>query len=197
MKSSLVTLLIFCIFDAAGQPAYADSLYQYQHQYKKDLSEIIQKDTAYVRFYTPDPAYRVLATVELLEDQPFFAMRTSSGKPRQAKKYARVSFTLNNKTHKLFAYQLSELLGSEEYKDNFFIPFLDAGSGEQTYGGGRYLDFTTKDVINKTLLIDFNKAYNPYCAFVSGYQCPIPPRENMLAARVEAGEKAFAKATKK
>jgi uncharacterized protein len=196
MKSSLVTLLIFFMFDAAGQSAYIDSMYEYQHHYKKDLSEIIQKDTAYVRFYTPDPAYRVLATVELLKDQPFFAMRTSTGKPRQAKKYARVTFTLNNKTHKLFAYQLGELLASKEYKDNFFIPFLDAGSGEQTYGGGRYLDFTTKEVVNNTLLIDFNKAYNPYCAFVSGYQCPIPPRENMLAATVEAGEKEFGKPKK-
>ena len=196
MKSSLSALLILMVFSAAGQSKYIDSIYQYQYSYKKDLSEIIQSDTAYVRFYAPNPAYRVLAKVEHLENQPFFAIRTSSGKPRQAKKYARVSFTLDNKTYKLFAYQLGELLASKENKDHFFIPFLDEGSGEQTYGGGRYLDFTTNDIVNNTLLIDFNKAYNPYCAFVSGYQCPIPPRENTLAVSVKAGEKAFAKPKK-
>jgi uncharacterized protein len=193
MKSSFLILLIFSFFSAAGQSPYTDSLYQYQYTYKKDLSEIIQSDTAYVRFYTPDPIYRVPAKVEVLKDQPFFGIRTSSGKPRQARKYARVTFVLNNKTYQLFAYQLGELLASKENRDHFFIPFLDEGSGEQNYGGGRYLDFTTHDVVNNTLMIDFNKAYNPYCAFVKGYQCPVPPRENTLAVVVEAGEKAYVK----
>lgn len=193
MKTSFLALLLFAAFSSAGQAKYIDSIYQYQQQYKKDLSEIIKTDTAFVKFYAPNPAYRVVAKVEYLQDQPFFSMRTSSGKPKQAKKFARVTFTLKNKAYRLIAYQLSQLLESEEYKDNFFIPFLDAGSGETTYGGGRYLDFKTGDIVNNTLRIDFNKAYNPYCAFTSGYNCPIPPRENMLAAKVEAGEKNFAK----
>lgn len=193
MKTRLLSLLVFSALAAQAQTRYSDSIYDYQAGYKKDLAEIIQSDTGYVRFYAPNAAYRVLAKVEFLENQPFFAMRTSSGKSKQAKKFARVTFTLDNKTHRLYAYQLSQLLESKEYKDNFFIPFLDAGSGEITYGGGRYLDFKTGDIINKTLLIDFNKAYNPYCAFASGYNCPIPPRENMLTAKVKAGEKNFEK----
>jgi uncharacterized protein (DUF1684 family) len=193
MKTSLLALILLAAFSAAGQSRYTDSIYQYQYHYKKDLSEIIESDTEYVRFYAPDAAYRVVAKVELLNDEPFFSMRTSSGKPKQAKKFARVTFRLNGKMHKLIAYQLSQLLESEEYKDNFFIPFLDAGSGETTYGGGRYLDFKTGDIVNNTLVIDFNKAYNPYCAFASGYNCPVPPRENMLTAMVKAGEKNFEK----
>lgn len=196
MKSCFFALLLFTALNATAQSPYVDSIYDFQVHYKKDLAGIIQSDTALVRFYAPDLAYRVLAKVEILENQPFFAMRTSSGKSKQAKKFARVTFTLNNKTHKLVAYQLSQLLGSEEYKDNFFIPFLDEGSGETTYGGGRYLDFKIGDINNNSLLVDFNKAYNPYCAFANGYNCPIPPRENMLTTMVKAGEKDFAKPKK-
>ncbi len=191
MKYCFLLLLLFPAFAASAQTSYMDSLYNYQSQYKKDLSEVIHSDTAGVRFYSPNAAYRVLAKVELLKDQPFFAMRTSDGKPKQARKFAVVTFTLKNKTHKLIAYQLGFLLTSPEYKDNFFIPFLDAGSGELTYGGGRYIDFKTGDIVNNSLLIDFNKAYNPYCAFTTGYSCPIPPRENTLVINVEAGEKQF------
>jgi Uncharacterized conserved protein len=176
-----------------AQTSWADSIYQYQANYKKDLAEIIKSDTGYVRFYAPDARYRVLADVELLTGQNFFNMRTSDGKQKRARKYARISFVLDGKKHRLFAYQLESLLNSKEYKDDFFIPFLDAGSGEQTYGGGRYIDFKTSDVVNGKLPIDFNKAYNPYCAFTSGYSCPVPPRENTLEIEIAAGEMAFAK----
>jgi uncharacterized protein len=193
MKHTLLSLFILSAFSAAGQSNYTDSLHDYQALYKKNLAEIIQFDTAFVRFYAPNPSYRILAKVELLKDQPFFPMRTSSGEPKQARKYAKVSFMINRKLYHLFAYQLSMLLESEEHKDNFFIPFLDAGSGASHYGGGRYLDFKTGDIKDKTLVLDFNKAYNPYCAFTSGYSCPIPPRENVVNTLVKAGEKAFAK----
>lgn len=197
MKHPVLTLLFLAALAANGQTGYSDSIYEYQAKYKKDLVEIIHSDTGYVRFYAPDAAYRVNADVELLTDQKFFGMRTSDGRSHRARKYARVTFSLNGKTHHLFAYQLEFLLNSKDNKDNFFIPFLDEGSGELTYGGGRYIDFKTGDIVNSKLLIDFNKAYNPYCAFVTGYSCPIPPRENTLGTTVAAGEKAFAKATKK
>lgn len=196
MKYSFLLFFLLPAFTSFSQTGYADSLYTYQANYKKDLFDIIHSDTAGVSFYAPNAAFRVLATVQLLPDEPFFPMRTSDGKPKQAKKYAEVTFTLLNRTHKLIAYQLSFLLNTKEYKDNFFIPFMDAGSGEETYGGGRYLDFVTGDVINNTLLIDFNKAYNPYCAFTPGYSCPIPPRENILVVNVAAGEKQFVRPKK-
>jgi uncharacterized protein (DUF1684 family) len=194
MKSTLSALLLLAALATKSQTRYADSLYEYQAKYKKDLVEIIHSDTGYVRFYAPDAAYRIMADVELLKDQKWFGMRTSDGRSHRARKYARVTFNLNGKIHHLFAYQLEFLLNSKDNADDFFIPFLDAGSGELTYGGGRYLDFKTGDVVSNKLLIDFNKAYNPYCAFTTGYSCPIPPRENTLETTVAAGEKAFAKA---
>ena len=84
-------------------------------------------------------------------------------------------------------------MSSEKYKDYLFIPFTDKTSGIETYGGGRYIDLVLSDIVNKTCTIDFNKAYNPYCAYTAGYNCPIPPKENDLPVAIKAGELNFAK----
>jgi uncharacterized protein (DUF1684 family) len=193
MKPVFSILFIVAAFSAVAQNTYTDSLQQFQHNYKKDLFSIIKTDTAFVRFYPPDVRYRVTAQVELLPGQPFFDMRTSSGRSKQARRFAKVTFTLNEKSYVLYAYQLAFLLASADNKDDFFIPFIDEGSGNTSYAGGRYLDFKVTDIVNNRLIIDFNKAYNPYCAFTTGFNCPIPPAENTLNITIEAGEKQFAK----
>ena len=82
-----------------------------------------------------------------------------------------------------------------EYQDYLFLPFKDLSNGNQTYGGGRYLDFRQGDIHEKAgeswLILDFNKCYNPYCAFSDGYNCPVPPQENHLPMAVDAGERQF------
>jgi uncharacterized protein (DUF1684 family) len=80
-----------------------------------------------------------------------------------------------------------------KYKNYLFVPFKDMTNGKETYGGGRYLDLETTDIQNDSVILDFNKAYNPYCAYSNGYSCPIPPKENHLAVSIEAGEKTFGK----
>ena len=85
------------------------------------------------------------------------------------------------------------LLETEKYKNDFFIPFTDGTSGIDSYMGGKYIDFSTTDSSNDKLLIDFNKSYNPYCAFKIGYNCPIPPKENALEVQIRAGEMNFVK----
>src|SRR5688500_7924873 len=140
MKLPILTLLLLSVLAAKSQTAYHDSIYKYQAKYKTDLFEIIKSDTGYVRFYEPDAKYKVVADVKFLKGQKFFDMRTSDGRSHKAKKYAIVTFTLNGKTHNLFAYQLGFLLASEEHRNSLFVPFLDEGSGELTYGGGRYID---------------------------------------------------------
>ena len=77
------------------------------------------------------------------------------------------------------------------YRDYLFIPFKDLSNGEATYGGGRYMDIRMDDIKNGELMLDFNKAYNPYCAYSDGYNCPVPPVENHLETEVNAGEKSF------
>jgi uncharacterized protein len=194
MKHILFILCLAATLPVAAQKNYADSLQSFRQNYKKELFEIIKTDTAFVRFYAPDSRYRITARVELLYNQPFFPMRTSGGKSTEARRYAKISFTIGGKEYQLYAYQLGFLLASQENKDDFFIPFIDEGSGEASYAGGRYLDFKMADVVNNSLAIDFNKAYNPYCAYTTGYNCPIPPQENTLNVIIAAGEKQFAKA---
>ena len=86
-------------------------------------------------------------------------------------------------------YQSFPVSQDPEYIDYLFLPFTDLTSGDGSYGGGRFLDTTIPK--GDTIVLDFNKAYNPYCAYNSAYSCPIPPKENDLLVRVEAGVKAF------
>jgi len=167
-----------------GEAAFRD----YYRQYKNDLASVIKQDTAFVSFYKFNPAMVVTAEVELLTGEPVFKMTTSSGKTKDAQKYALLRFTLNGKSYRLFMYQLLALRSKEETADDLFVPFTDLTSGKGSYGGGRYLDFKTGDIRNGTLILDFNRAYNPYCAFTTGYNCPIPPRENDIPVAIKAGE---------
>jgi uncharacterized protein (DUF1684 family) len=85
-------------------------------------------------------------------------------------------------------------MDNEGIQGSFVYSFYRCTSGEETYESGRYIDLEIKDITNENVLIDFNKAYNPYCAYVSGkYNCPIPPAENRLTVAIRAGEKAFRK----
>lgn len=160
----------------------------FKQQYKNDLFEIIKSDTANISFYDYNPKMIIVAEVQLLENQPVFKMATHSGKTKDAQKYARIKFMVNRKQYQLYLYQLLSLKADSSMADELFLPFRDKTSGSTSYGGGRYLDFKIGDIQNGSLKIDFNRAYNPYCAFTTGYNCPIPPGENTLAIDVLAGE---------
>jgi uncharacterized protein (DUF1684 family) len=84
-------------------------------------------------------------------------------------------------------------MNDKTYRNYLFIPFTDSTSGEESYGGGRYLECFAGDIGYNLLDLDFNKAYNPYCAYGAGYNCPIPPKENDLPIAIKAGEKNYAK----
>lgn len=193
-------LLIFLnsVLNSFSQQKYQDSIFFFQQNYKKELASIIQNDTSYVRFYKPDHSYCIIAKVERLGNEKVFKMGTSGGITKEAQKIARISFVLKDKSYVLYAYQLLSLRNDPKYQSHFFIPFTDNTSGEETYGGGRYLDFTLENISPaEALELDFNKAYNPYCAFKTGYNCPIPPGENNLSVSIKAGEKNFARTSAK
>jgi len=119
-------------------------------------------------------------------------MITSTGSAREYVKYGHFSFEVNDEIATLQVYQDPD----GEY---FFLPFVDATAPEETYGAGRYLDI--EPIGGGEFLIDFNTAYNPYCAYSEPYEvnpdavqrwsCPLPPRENHLKVRIEAGEKKY------
>ena len=106
-------------------------------------------------------------------------------------KFGKTVFKLNGKKYTLAIYQNVDLVNTAGYEDYLFIPFKDLTNGEDTYGGGRYLDLKIPE--GETILIDFNRAYNPYCAYNHNYSCPIPPFENHLKVKIEAGVKKYYK----
>jgi uncharacterized protein len=109
--------------------------------------------------------------------------------------YGKVYFTLNDTIVTLCVYQSQDLMKVNQLKDYLFIPFMDATTGEETYESGRYFDFSIHDIKENVLVVDFNKAYNPYCAYTVGYNCPVPPKENRINVAILAGEKKFLKST--
>jgi uncharacterized protein (DUF1684 family) len=116
-----------------------------------------------------------------------FEMPTSTDRLPVYRRYGYVYFTIESTEYRLTVYQNVALTKREGFEDYLFIPFRDNTKGKETYGGGRYLD--VRIPANKELLIDFNQAYNPYCAYSHHYSCPVPPEENTIDVSIPAGEK--------
>jgi hypothetical protein len=137
------------------------------------------------RFYPIDLSYRVTARFERIVEEDTVIMQTSSGREKYYRPFAYVHFKLNGQACQLTVYQSYLLRETKEYKDYLFIPFRDETSGKTSYGGGRYLDVLIPE--GNSILLNFNLAYNPYCAYTTGYNCTIPPAENTLKVAVKAG----------
>jgi len=99
--------------------------------------------------------------------------------------YGELNLSIDGVNYTLQVYQNQDLMNKEGYEDYLFVPFSDETNGEETYGGGRYLDFRIPKT--DTVMLDFNKAYNPYCAYSDRYSCPKVPAQNHIPVRIEAG----------
>ncbi|SHH33672.1 DUF1684 domain-containing protein [Winogradskyella jejuensis] len=142
-------------------------------------------------FFPFDSSYVVKASLKRTPDSEWFNMKTTTSRLSKERVYGIATFILKGKEYKLNIYQGEENMNSEKYKDYLFLPFLDNTNGETTYAGGRYIGLSIPK--GDSITIDFNEAYNPYCAYNEKYSCPIVPRANYLNTRVEAGVKAFKK----
>lgn len=136
-------------------------------------------------FFPINSDYRVRATIERIKGGSSLEISNSDGTTSRYQRYAYANFKLNGADQRLLILKPAGF-GS---MNTYFTGFADNTSGLSTYGGGRYLDLE----IGKAdwLEIDFNLAYNPYCAYVSGFSCPLPPAENILSVAIEAGEKDY------
>lgn len=139
-----------------------------------------------VDFYPIDLAYRVHATLEKMDSSQFFGMKTTTTRLPNYRVYGIVTFSLQGETFHLPVYQSQDLMQTDKYRDLLFFPFTDQTNGDETYGGGRYIDlYIPKD--GNVLTIDFNKAYNPNCAYSHHYSCPLVPDQNYMDIEVRAG----------
>ncbi len=164
---------------------------EYKNPETSPLPDRYRKDFEGLDFFSPDTNYTVVARFERTPDAIPFLLSTTTNEKTEEVVYGIAHFELNGKTHQLEIYQSPELIKQEKYRDYLFLPFLDETNGTETYGGGRYIDLSIPEA--DTILIDFNKAYNPYCVYNKKYSCPLVPRQNYLKTRVLAGVRDFVK----
>jgi uncharacterized protein (DUF1684 family) len=188
--SILLTISCAC----SAQDAYKDSIRVFIKDYVEKHEVVTGDDKKFMNFFPVNENYRVIAAFERVKNGSWFTMETSGTTKQVYRVYGIIRFAINDTTVKLNLYQSQKLMTVEEYKDNLFLPFTDLTSGEESYAAGRYIDLSFNDISDNKVIIDFNKAYNPYCAYVSGkYNCPIPPRENYLPVAIRAGEMNYLK----
>ncbi len=140
-------------------------------------------------FFPIDRKYIVKAKFIKSKKEKVFKMKTSTERTPSYKKYGELFFTIDGKQLQLNVYQNIELMRRKEYKNHLFLPFTDLTCGKLSYESGRYIDIQIPE--SDAIIIDFNKAYNPYCAYNFKYSCPIVPSENYLAIEINAGVKKF------
>ncbi len=167
---------------------------KYQEKYVKEHGVVKGSDKSSIHFFPVNEKYKVTARFERIYTAGWFNMETSGKITQVYRIYGVLHFTLNDTVLRLNVYQSQRLMETKEYADHLFVPFTDKTSGETSYDNGRYIDMTEGDLKENTFVIDFNKAYNPYCAYVSNvYNCPVPPKENDLSVAVKAGEMKYSK----
>jgi uncharacterized protein (DUF1684 family) len=151
------------------------------------LEEDQKSELTSLSFYPIDMSYRVRAKMVPVEDRKMLEIPMTDGTVEKYIKHSYAEFQLDGHPLRLLLLQAAK----ESDKRNFFLAFADATSGEETYGGGRYINLRQDG--KNSITIDFNMAYNPYCAYNPNYACPLPPRENILKIPIRAGEKDYKK----
>jgi uncharacterized protein (DUF1684 family) len=202
MRILAATYLVVCLVSlAAGQTFYGSTdLKTFREGRDKEFrnraeSPLLETDLVKfngLNYFPVNKAFRVSAVFTKTEDVKGFLMPTSSGKSKKFLKFGVLSFRLAGRNLTLSIYQADAetLKKFPEYADLLFIPFRDSTNGGETYGVGRYIDIKTPR--SSRVILDFNLAYNPNCAYGDDkYSCPIPPRENSLPVAIKAGEKKF------
>lgn len=139
-------------------------------------------------FFKINKKLALSAKWERCNDSSWFEMTTSTERRPIYRKYATLYFSIGDDSFKLTAFQPQSLFQKEGWENYLFIPFGDESNGNQTYGSGRYVEIRI-DLGKELILLDFNKSYNPYCAYSERYSCPKIPIENILDIKINAGVK--------
>ncbi len=203
MKNALTLLFFLFAFNITAQDSHTKEIMDYRYEQnlnfhdrnKSPLTKEDQKTFTALDFYKIDKKYKVLATLVKEKNPVIFGMQTTTDRKPLYIKYGVITFTIDGKQQQLNIYQNKDFGRDPQYKDYLFLPFTDKTSGSTSYGGGRYVDVsTTNENANGTeITIDFNKVYNPYCAYSGRYSCPITPKENHITVPIKAGVKAYKK----
>jgi len=188
----LSTLFLTCLFqDYSTQiSGWQDELNETFRD--KEASPLEKKDLKKFKvlaFFKTDSSFNISASFQRTPNTMPFTMPTTTERLPVYVQYGIASFTLKGKKFTMPIFQNQSLVLTEDYQNYLFFPFTDLTNGFESYGGGRYIDL--KIPKSDKIEIDFNKAYNPYCAYNGKYSCPIPPRTNDMDIKINAGVKAW------
>jgi len=137
-----------------------------------------------LRYFDPDPDLRFELELDRFVSPATVAVETTQDRAQQYEQVGELSFAVDGADCSLYAYQ-----SAGEDDGSLWVPFRDETNGEETYGAGRYLDLGPEEQAGDRWVLDFNRAYSPFCAFSDAYECPLVPTDNWLDVRIEAGEK--------
>ncbi|GAB4473612.1 MAG: DUF1684 domain-containing protein [Thermoflexibacter sp.] len=193
----IVAILIYTLSETGDTPQkYIEEIQKERIQKDKDfknnenISPLTPEDRTKfetLNYFPPDINYKIEADLEVLNEDSVINMLTTTGEKQKYVRYAYAHFSLVGQKLRLTVYKSMERLT----KGMLFLPFKDQTNGKETYEAGRYIE--VKNTNGSTIMIDFNKAYNPYCAYNEVYSCPITPKENDLPVSILAGEKNYKK----
>jgi uncharacterized protein (DUF1684 family) len=196
----ILILLVFCSMFSCSQdkrPILGETNYQKEQNAKfKDastspLTKKDRKEFESLDFFKFDSTFVVTAELKLIPDTKWFNMKTTTKRLSKERIYGVLTLSIHNEAYSLNVYQGEENMQTEGLEDYLFLPFLDDTNGEESYGGGRYIDLRIPE--SDTIIIDFNRAYNPYCVYNEKFSCPIVPRDNYLPIEIKAGVKSYKK----
>lgn len=198
MRNLLLIILVLNSIWSFGQSdtVYIEEIEDYQRELNRSFAnpeespleqEDFKKFTG-LPFFPINRDFRIEAKFVRTPNQLPFRMPTTTSRLPVYEKYGEAHFELEGKNVVLDVYQSHELRETNEYEDYLFLPFSDLTNGKETYGGGRYLGLSIPE--GDSIVIDFNKAYNPYCAYNAGYSCPKVPEQNFIDAEIKAGVRA-------
>ncbi len=180
------------------QDSYTTSLLEIRATKDKDFkdphrSPFNKKDRKSFKglnYFPIDQYYRIKAAFLQIKDSSIIHLPTSKPGTKQAFMLsAKLSFHISGETHQLYAYKSLKLAAIPGLRNKLFVPFFDRTNGQETYGGGRYLDLF--EVTADSVELDFNHSYNPLCVFNDRFECPLVPKSNKLSIKIQAGEKMY------
>ncbi|MGY5351862.1 DUF1684 domain-containing protein [Wenyingzhuangia sp. IMCC45533] len=199
MKKTITFLLFFCFMlsNTYAQKSYKELITlhrtelnnHFKDKTKSPLPKTKRKKFNSLPFFPINSKYKVKAKLTYTFNSPVFYMETTGTQKDPYQQYALATFMLDGKEYTLSIYQNIALKNKRGYQNYLFIPFTDITNGTTTYSGGRYIDTTIPENPTGYITLDFNKAYNPYCAYNKNFVCPIPPKNNHIATKILAGVK--------
>ena len=185
----LATIIYYSINETESPEAYKKKIITERNENDRFMrnseeSPFVKNNISYngLSYFEPDLKYKINARFVRTEEPKIVTLSTSDGKIREYLEFGIAHFTLNKVENKLLILENAE-------DGTLFLAFGDETSAYETYGAGRYLDVKYEG--GNSLLLDFNLAYNPYCAYSESFSCPFPAPDNLLSIAINAGEKSY------